>query len=389
MSGSAIEDMIVPELDPELVRSVSRKVTIVDETWAHHSAHSGYRHFIDHIPDAATVPYVMRDRWHFEHRHTRRGRVSRLHVGDHDLPLPFVERVLGRVLRNRPWYPAEVLVAELRILARMALSTRTIYHLTYAEEQYGILGEVRWPRRAKVIGTFHQPPSQIHKFFPSDSPLRRLDGAIAVSTNQLSTLNAWLGPERVFLVPHGVDTAFWAPGHGGASKHATFTVLSVGKWLRDFDAMRWVAESLRRSLGEAVELVVVAPPDQASHIAAWEGVRVLVGISEDELRAWYRSADLTLIPLLDGTVNNTMLESLACATPVVASDVGAVSDLADSLGVLAVTPRDGEAMAHAVLSVLEGVETDARATAARRTAEALDWSVVARRLLGVYAALAV
>ena len=42
----------------------------------------------------------------------------------------------------------------------------------------------------------------------------------------------------------------------------------------------------------------------------------------------YQGADLLLLPLIDATANNTLLEGLACGLPVLASDLTGVRDYA-------------------------------------------------------------
>jgi glycosyltransferase involved in cell wall biosynthesis len=358
---------------------------IVDQRWPHHSPHSGY-HFINHIPGAATISCVTHgDRGAIALKRTPDGESPRLRIRGRWVQVPLSKPLLKGILSGRYWYPPGGLIAEARVLTRMLWSTRTVYHLTCVEEHYGILGRVGWPRRCKVVATFHQSPDRLWSFFKSDRYLRRLDGAIAVASNQLETLRELVGPERVFLVPHGVDTSYWRPASGQLRRGRNRTILSVGSHLRDFDTMQKVAESLRERWREALDLVIVTSARHAGRLASWPGVQVRVGIDESELRNRYRSADVTLIPLRDGTVNNAMLESLACGTPVVMSDVGAARDLPDDGGALVTVPTgDPEAMTRAVVSILEGSRQEDRSIRARRLGESLDWSNVARELIDVY-----
>ena len=49
--------------------------------------------------------------------------------------------------------------------------------------------------------------------------------------------------------------------------------------------------------------------------------------SQAELADWYRAADVTVLPSLSEGIPNVLLESLACGTPFVASDVGGVREI--------------------------------------------------------------
>lgn len=51
---------------------------------------------------------------------------------------------------------------------------------------------------------------------------------------------------------------------------------------------------------------------------------------QNQLAEWYRAADLTVLPSLSEGVPNVLLESVACGTPFVASDVGGIAEIADS-----------------------------------------------------------
>jgi glycosyltransferase involved in cell wall biosynthesis len=367
---------------------VARNVVVLAETWAHQSSHAGYCGFVAHMPDAVALHYVMHGRTSLYSIPGPRGEVGRLRIRDREIPVRSAEALVRAVLGDRSWTPLEALIGELRVLSRMTYSRRRVYHLMYADEQYGLLGRIGWPRRCKVVGTFHQPSTELWKWFKNDHHLRRLDGAIIVASSQRDLFDELLGPDRVFLVPLGVDCEYWRPGPAITTSDGKRTVLCVGQWQRDFETMHAVARTLRRAWGDALTFVVITSREHADHVAQWDGVRVLVGVSETDLRNWYRSADLTLLPLLDGTANNALVESLACGTPVVATDVGAAHDLAcTNAGVIAVPAREPEKMAETVLSIFEDGRLEELSHAARRQGESLDWRHVAHQLIDVYRTL--
>jgi glycosyltransferase involved in cell wall biosynthesis len=165
-------------------------------------------------------------------------------------------------------------------------------------------------------------------------------------------------------------------------------VLSVGGHLRDFETMRAVAKELKARWSEDLDFVLVNGRRKTADLNEDSGIHTLVDVSEEQLREWYRSADVTVVPLLDGTCNNAILESLACGTPVVATAVGTVGEMAaQDQGILAVPPGDAEAMAASVSTVLTDSHPEVRSCAARAEAERLDWSRVAGDLVQVYEAL--
>lgn len=362
-------------------------MVVVDERWSHHSPHSGYCHFVDYLPGAATIRYVLSNgsKNCVAVTTVPDSETALLWVGDRAFRLPISRRFIRERLSNRGWYPLQSLLAEVKVVARMRWSSRTLYHLSYAEDQLGLLVALGWPSQRKVVATFHLPPSLIRSIFQRDQFARWLDGAIAVASNQVEVLSDLVGPERVFLIPHGVDTTYWMPGEGTAHSDKGHTILSVGAHRRDFEAMEKTVSAVRDAYEGALEVVIVTAREHADRVTSWSGIRVLTDISEPELRELYRSAAVTFVPLVEGTVNNAMLESLACGTPVVASDLGAVRDLSpDGAGVVATAPGDPGAMADAILAILRDPRKEARSQSARRQAEGLEWATIAAELATVY-----
>ena len=111
-------------------------------------------------------------------------------------------------------------------------------------------------------------------------------------------------------------------------------------------------------------------------------------VDDDALLREYQSADLFLLPLTDCTANNSLLEAMACGLPLVATDVGGVRDYASVDCAALVPPRDGQAMAEAVLALCrDDGRREAMGRAARGRALELDWDRVAGRLVDVYEAV--
>jgi glycosyltransferase involved in cell wall biosynthesis len=68
----------------------------------------------------------------------------------------------------------------------------------------------------------------------------------------------------------------------------------------------------------------------------------------DQLPDWFRAADLTVLPSLSEGLPNVLRESLACATPFVASRVGGIPEMASEPFDRLVPPGDPEALAEAI-----------------------------------------
>ncbi|AJI57014.1 glycosyl transferases group 1 family protein [Francisella philomiragia] len=75
----------------------------------------------------------------------------------------------------------------------------------------------------------------------------------------------------------------------------------------------------------------------------------------EKLALAYSAADVTVVPSLEETFSNTTAESLACGTPVVGFNTGAISDMAiDDYTGYTVEPGDSLGLAKGIVKVLEG-----------------------------------
>lgn len=71
-----------------------------------------------------------------------------------------------------------------------------------------------------------------------------------------------------------------------------------------------------------------------------------------ELAEWYRAADLSVLASVSEGVPNVLLESIASGTPFVATNVGGIPEIADSIHDSLVPPSDSEALASAIAAQL-------------------------------------
>jgi glycosyltransferase involved in cell wall biosynthesis len=141
-------------------------------------------------------------------------------------------------------------------------------------------------------------------------------------------------------------------------------------------------------MGSKAELVIIGasrpenPPDL--------GMRVYyMGQLHDEISQvlLYSAADVVVAPSMQENLSNTVMESLACGTPVVAFDIGGMPDMIDHQknGYLA-TPFDTNDLADGMMWVLENKSRqDMLSQHARQTVmERYTLDAVANRYLALY-----
>jgi glycosyltransferase involved in cell wall biosynthesis len=105
-------------------------------------------------------------------------------------------------------------------------------------------------------------------------------------------------------------------------------------------------------------------------------------LPQDRLREYYAAADLTVLASEMEGMPNVVLESIACGTPVVATDVGGIGEViaAPCAGVL-VRERTARALAQAVRGILDAPP---RRDETRRYAGRYSWDDTIRRQLDLF-----
>lgn len=173
---------------------------------------------------------------------------------------------------------------------------------------------------------------------------------------------------RIEVIPNGIDQEQYKP----ADKQAARAVYNLpqDKRLVLFSAFsatsdkrkgnqfleQALEEMSRAGWGDRVELVVIGashPPARSSSL----GMKVhYMGRLHDEVSQvlLYSAADVLVAPSMQENLSNTVMESLACGTPVVAFDIGGMPDMIDhqKSGYLAV-PFDHIDLAKGIIWVLE------------------------------------
>jgi len=187
---------------------------------------------------------------------------------------------------------------------------------------------------------------------------------------------------RVWTVPNGVDTTYFAPREGAATESSRLLFFGRLDYFPNVDGMDWFAREILPRIdakrpGTGVDVVGAAATRELRDLVARTPSLRLTGRAPD-LRAAIADACVVVVPLrAGGGTRLKILEALSMAKPVVSTSVGAEGlDVEDGEHlVLADAPQ---AFADAVLSLLADPVRAARMGAAgrARVRERYDWSHV-------------
>jgi D-inositol-3-phosphate glycosyltransferase len=199
-------------------------------------------------------------------------------------------------------------------------------------------------------------------------------------------------PARIDVVPPGVDLATFTPGVADRAKLGipgeARVLLFAGRLqpLKAPDLLLRALAVLRAQEPRAYAVIVGAPsgtdPDWLPGLANHLGVpaKFVPPVGRAELAAYYRAADLTVVPSYNESFGLVALESLACGTPVVAAAVGGLPTAVGQAGIL-VEGHDPEVWAGVLARALRHPPDP---TVARRQASRFSWDRTTAGLLKSY-----
>ncbi len=238
----------------------------------------------------------------------------------------------------------------------------------------------------------------------------RFDAVIVHSEHGRARLTGELGidPQRVHVIPHGAfvhlaaatssaapdgDGDHAAPArvddvHGALPSATDRPVVLCFGLMRPYKGIDLLIEAWRGIEGAELWIAGGARMDiSALRAAAPAGVRFEARfIGDDELPAYFRRADLVVLPYREIDQSGVLFTALAFGKPMLLSDVGGFPEIA-ATGAARTFPAGDAVALHEALRVLldDPAARAAMAEAARAAAAgAYAWESVARRTIALY-----
>ena len=234
-----------------------------------------------------------------------------------------------------------------------------------------------WPTAHSVARLHASRGTKVHIVFHHESgtgPEHRICRTyslpfhrIALSTSVREMVEQRFGCEIHGIVPAGVDTTLFFPDHGGRSQNTVLMLYHNDPRKGAGDGIEALALLRKRRPDVQIRMCGTVRPER---LPSW--IRFDFHPSDSDLRRRYSRSTVFLYPSRYEGFGLPPLESMACACPVVTTEVGAVPEFAtDRCNALIVQPCDVRGMAGRLEELLlnpglrnrlaeRGLETAAR-----------------------------
>jgi phosphatidyl-myo-inositol alpha-mannosyltransferase len=214
----------------------------------------------------------------------------------------------------------------------------------------------------------------------------RLDRRIAVSEMARATASSWL-PGDYEIVPNGVLIPEGA-GPDGRENRIVFAGRHEGR--KGLQVLLEAWPELHARTGATLRIIGADPLRVKllmTRLRVHDGVEVLGFLDQEAFTAELLAAKVLVAPSLGGeSFGMVLTRALACATPVVASDIPGYRDVMTPETCVSFPAGDGAALVEAVDALLaDEPKRRAMGIAGRALAQDLySWDAIARRLIGIY-----
>lgn len=372
-------------------------LTTLFPTIAHPTAGIYVKEELDHLSRLADVRLIVaypNHRWFAE---KRSGLVATSYPVMTTFALSFPRGILHR------FYPASLALSFSRAARGFFDGCDVIHaHNGFAE---GVAAVKAFYGHKPVVVTVHGTDVNMFAMKPSLRPsiisaLNDASHVICVGTDLKRKLTGMGVSTAMTVVPNGIDTELLGTGdkYESAAKLGLDPVRKRVLFAGNFVPVKGIEYLIR-----AVPAVLGAFPDcefvlvgahpgekdrtkyrrEIDRTGAAGNVRIVDRVPHETLPLWMRAADVLAVPSLNEGFGLVAAEALACGRPVVATRSGGPEDIVvDRTGRLVPT-GDPDALAEALISVLNGEGVGDAEFLAESAGSRFSYEVVTRRLLAV------
>ncbi len=223
------------------------------------------------------------------------------------------------------------------------------------------------------------------------STVKRASALIVQTKGLKGEYSKILDPERIWVIPLGVDTDFFSPGQGNADK-GWIEVLTVANLTerKGIEYLIRAVHSLRKHHKVKLRIVGDGPEkrrlrEMTSRLGLDEDVVFEGHVPRLKLRDLYRGADIFCLPSLAEPFGKVVIEAMACGKPAIVTDTEGPSQIVSHMKDGIIVPRgDYRKLAEAISLLLDRKLRISMGRSARKKAEEYSWKEVAEKLYKVY-----
>lgn len=274
-------------------------------------------------------------------------------------------------------------------LRRMVPVVATIHHPVTVDRQIALAAASDWLKRLTLRRWYSFLDKQI-------AVAGQLDRVLTVSqaASQGIIKDLHIRPERVRIVPNGVDLTLFRPLPDiERNPVRLISTISAHGPLKGFVHLLDALVVVRRQVPTAHLTVIGKQGHEESErrvreLGLADAVRFTGRLSTEEMIHEYAQASVAVVPSLYEGFGLPAIEAMACEVPVVSTNAGALAEVVgeDGLAGLLVPPADGAALGAKILELLASPERRRTMGHAgrQRVAERFTWHRAAELCVDVY-----
>jgi glycosyltransferase involved in cell wall biosynthesis len=221
----------------------------------------------------------------------------------------------------------------------------------------------------------------------------RLAGLTTVSENSRRDIETWMGVPAagIEVIPVGIDPGVFTPGTAPRDPESIVVTTSADVALKGLVHLLEALAKLRTERPVRLTVVGTARPGGPTEaaldrLALRDAVRFTGPLPEADLVALLQTAAVVAIPSLYEGFSLPAIEAMACATPLVTTDAGALPEVVGSTAGIQVGAGDVEQLTAALQLVLDSPSLGEQLGRAgrRRVLESYTWRAMALRTADWY-----
>jgi len=156
--------------------------------------------------------------------------------------------------------------------------------------------------------------------------------------------------EKIFIIKYGIDYQFFKPPEKLRAKEKIALFVGRGSLPKGFDTLIQAAPQIK---GKIIAVASQIPKEIQKNIDKLTNVRVVSGVSLEELRRLYQEALVFVMPSLTEGSPISTLEAMACGLPVVCTAEGSGEYIEDGINGYIFPFKDTQQMAERVNYLFE------------------------------------